>query len=240
MCLLTFFSKGRAKGQVRCRHYCYLLQGGSCCAAANLKKTKTTLYRISVQWQITNDGTYYQKLDRPVIWHLARILVHANVPDWVKSGYSLEWWCHLVLATVTDVFVAVQTLNCVIYCKYVFTAICHGNLLSGWVWSKESETRNIQQCGLWRERQALIKNVNWVHWLYLGLHFLQTFWPWIQKYSQQLPTFAAENKSLRLKSVLAVGHEASAMWWLDVRYIIFTINSRWKCALFAAEIANVS
>lgn len=58
---------------------------------------------------------------------------------------------------------------------------------------------------------ALITKVKREHWPYLGQYFLQKFWPWIQKYSQQLSTFTAENISLQLKSLLEVGHEASAM-----------------------------
>lgn len=58
---------------------------------------------------------------------------------------------------------------------------------------------------------ALITKVKREQRPYLGQCSLQKFWPWIQKYSQQLSTFAAENISLHLKSVLEVGHEASAM-----------------------------
>lgn len=120
----------------------------------------------------------------------------------------------------------------------MFTSICHGSLLSG-------------KCGAKRARHGIINNVVWggkdklssqtwaactgliwdsISFKNAGLGF------------KNVPNFLlSELKiSLQLKSILEVGHEAAAMWWLVAYYIMFTINSRWEYALFAAEIANVS
>lgn len=65
--------------------------------------------------------------------------------------------------------------------------------------SKESGTRNNQQCGFGRKQQSGARHQSEEGALALS-----------GKYSQQLSTFTADNISVQLKSVLEVGRVASA------------------------------